>query len=130
MSSWISDCQINSTIHFHMFLYLVSCFLRVTVLLLWQSQAVSKIHVPIYPYLIIEGRWNCWELVTGTATKPRLSGNMSPNIITCENGSSNFSNNLRVVTIKLFELTQFASPNVTIHFYFVPCWGPLRCWHF
>ena len=31
--------------------------------------------------------------------------------VTCEKGLSNFSTNLRVVTLKLFELTQFASPN-------------------
>ena len=58
-----------------------------------------------------------FELVTGTATT--LSGNMLPNINTCENGCSNFSANLRVVTIKLIELTQFASPNQSIYFNFV-----------
>ena len=41
----------NSIIHFRMFLYLETCFLRVTI-----SQAVSKIHAPMYPYLISEGR--------------------------------------------------------------------------
>ena len=34
------------------------------------------------------------QLVTGTATKPWLSGNMLPNINTCENGWSNISENL------------------------------------
>ena len=33
------------------------------------------------------------DLVTGTATNPRVSGNMLPNIKTCENGWSNFSEN-------------------------------------
>ena len=43
-------------------------FLRVTVSLLCRLQAASKIHVPIYPYLISEGRRNCSILiVTGTA---------------------------------------------------------------
>ena len=37
------------------------------------------------------------RLVTGIGTKPRLSGNMLPNIKTCENGWSNFSENLRSV---------------------------------
>ena len=39
----------------------------------------SKIHVPIYPYLISVGR-QLFNLVNGTATKPALSGNMSLNI--------------------------------------------------
>ena len=50
------------------------------------------------------------RLVTGIATKPRLSGNMLPNIKTCENGWSNFSGNLRIVALKLLELTRFLSP--------------------
>ena len=48
--------------------------------------------------------------MAGVATKHWLSGNMSPNIKTHENGWSYFSENLRVVAIKLLELTQFASP--------------------
>ena len=36
-----------------MFLYLVTCFLRATVLLQCRLKAESKIHVPIYPYLTI-----------------------------------------------------------------------------
>ena len=52
----------NSIIHFRMFLYLVACFLRVTVSWLCRLQAVSNIHVPIYPYLISEGRRNCSTL--------------------------------------------------------------------
>ena len=43
----------NSIINFCMFLYLATCFLRGTVSLLCRLQAVSKIHVPIYPYLYI-----------------------------------------------------------------------------
>ena len=49
----------NSIIEFRMFLFFVICFLRVTVSLICQLQATSKIHVPIYPYLISEGRRNC-----------------------------------------------------------------------
>ena len=64
------------------------------------------------------------QLVTSIATKPPLSGNILPDRKRCENGSSNISENLRVVT-KVFELTQFASPNLWIYFNFVLCWGPL-----
>ena len=50
----------NRNINFRMFECLVTCLLRVTVSLLCRLQAVSKIHVPIYPCLIIsEGRRNC-----------------------------------------------------------------------
>ena len=45
--------------NFRMFLYLVTCFPRVTVSLLWRLQAMSKIHVAIYPYQISERRQNC-----------------------------------------------------------------------
>ena len=65
-----------------------------------------------------------FELVTGTEMKPWLSRNMLPNINTCENGGLNFSVNLRVVSLKLLELTQFAWPNLSIYFNFfcaVPC---------
>ena len=44
----------NSTIHYRMFLNLVTCFLRVAISLLWWLQAVSMVHVPIYPYIISE----------------------------------------------------------------------------
>ena len=61
----------NSSIHFHIFLYLVTCFLRVSVSLLCRLQTVLKIHVPIYQYLISEGRQTkLFNLVTGTATNP------------------------------------------------------------
>ena len=51
--------------------------------------------------------------------KPRLSRNMLPNINTCENGWSYFSANLRVVSLKLLELAQFAWPNLSIYFNFL-----------
>ena len=60
-----------------------------------------------------------FKLVTGTEMKPWLSRNMLPNINTCENGWSNFSANLRVVLLKLLELTQFAWPNLSIYFNFL-----------
>ena len=52
----------NSTINFRVFLYLITCFPRVAVSLLCRLQTVSKIHVPIYPYLISELRRNCSTL--------------------------------------------------------------------
>ena len=60
-----------------------------------------------------------FELVTGTEMKPRLSRNMLPNINTCENGWSNFSANLRIVSLKFLELTQYAWPNLSIYFNFL-----------
>ena len=66
---WYSNFLRNSTMHFHMFLYLETHFLRVTVLLLCWLQAVVKIHVPIYPYLISQ-EMKLFDLVTATATKP------------------------------------------------------------
>ena len=39
---------------------------------------------------------------------------MLPNTETFENGWSNFSENLRAMALKLFELTGFASPNLSI----------------
>ena len=56
---WFSNFLRNSTNHFRMFLYLVTCFLSITVSLLYRLQAVSKIHVQIYPNIISEGRRNC-----------------------------------------------------------------------
>ena len=60
-----------------------------------------------------------FELVTGTEMKPWLSRNMLPNINTCENGWLNFSANLRVVSLKLLELTQFAWQNLSIYLNFL-----------
>ena len=63
------------------------------------------------------------HLVTGIATKPRLSGNTLRNINTCENWFSNLSHNLNVVAIKLIELTMYAWQYISISFYFERCWG-------
>ena len=111
----------NATIHFHMFLYLAACFLRVTVLLLCIFQALSTIHVPIIiPY--ISCLWRETKLfycVTGAATKQWLSGNMLLNINTCKNRWSNLSENLRIVASILIELSRFSSPNLSVYFNFV-----------
>ena len=70
-------------------------------------QTVSKIHVSIYPYLVSEERRNCSSFWSAQQrNNNELSANMLANIITCENWRSNFSENLGVVTIKLFELSQ------------------------
>ena len=58
------------------------------------------------------------DLVTCTATKPWLSGNMSPYLKTYSNGWLNFSENWRIVTLNRLELTQLASPNQSIYFNF------------
>ena len=60
-----------------------------------------------------------FELVIGTEMKPWLSRKMLPNINTCGNRWSNFSANLRVVSLKLLELTQFTWPNLSIYFNFL-----------
>ena len=55
----------NSIIHFRMFLYLVTCFFRVTVLFLWYAgQKMYQRHnlFPIYSYLISELIRNCSTL--------------------------------------------------------------------
>ena len=64
------------------------------------------------------------QLVTGIATKPRLAGNILPNIKTSENGRSNFTENFRMVALKLLELTRFLSQNQSIYFNFVRFWDP------
>ena len=86
----------------HVFI-LITRFLRVMVLLLCRSRVVSKINILIYPYPISEVIGNCSSL-WHTATKPWLSWNILPNIKTYENGWANFSENLRIMAIKLLEL--------------------------
>ena len=51
LSPRLAGFQTNMTIHFRQFLYLITCYLRITVSLLCWSQTVPKIHVPIYPYI-------------------------------------------------------------------------------
>ena len=43
-------------------LYVVTYYLRITGSLLWRSKPLSKMHVPIYPYLISERIQNCFSL--------------------------------------------------------------------
>ena len=65
-------------------------------------------------------------IVTGIVTKPWLWGNMSPNIQTCENWWSYFPENVRILVFKSLDLTLFLSPNQSIYFNFVRCWGKAR----
>ena len=123
----------NSTIHFPMFSYLVT----------------------FYPYLISEGRPNCstfWPMqqrncdtqetvretklfyiLTDTATKLWHSGNMTPNMKTCESWWLNFSENFRIVASKFLESSRYLSPDLSIYCYLLYiCMvlvGPLWCWH-
>ena len=87
-----------------------------------------KNFVPIYPYLISEGdeivracdrHWDETVTLTKHVTWMYKSiDSIFACINTCENGLSNFSPNLRVVSLKLLELTQFAWPNLSIYFNF------------
>ena len=72
----------------------------------------------LIPCSLLVKETNLFELVTDTEMKSWLSRNMLPNINTCENGWSNFSANLWIVSFKLRELTQFAWPNPPIYFNF------------
>ena len=86
-----------------MFLYLVTCLQRVTVSLLCRYQAISKIHIPIYPYLINEGRRNfraCDRHRNETVTLRKHVAKYKY----MPNEWLNSSENLRVVMIKLSEL--------------------------
>ena len=86
-------------------------------------QDVSNIFTdPIYPYLINEGRVNCSKM-RPAQQRNRDSLETSPNLKTCKNEWQNFSENLIIMALKLLELTQFASQNLSIFFNFVRCWG-------
>ena len=56
----------------------------------------------------------CYKITCKTCY---MSGNMLQNLKTCENGLSNFSENLRIVALKLLDLTQSLSPNLSIYSY-------------
>ena len=51
----------NSIIHFQMFLYLVTCFLKDGFVAMPVTNSI-KDHVPVYPYLISKGSRNCSTL--------------------------------------------------------------------
>ena len=74
---------------FSHFIYLETCFLRVTVSLQWRLQAEKKVHVPIYPYLITEGRRNCWTLWPAQQRNRDSQENFSGNTLTTKKTSKN-----------------------------------------
>ena len=122
----------NSTIYFCMFLYLKTCFVRVTVSLLFQLQSVSKIHVPFYPYLISERRRNCSILWPAQQSRSQeISGNINLRKHVTKYKTirkrmveflKKFENRgikiARVNSILITKIYQF-----TVIYFFVPCWG-------
>ena len=126
----VSNFLRNSTIHVRMFLYLVTCFLRVKISLLCRLEAESKIHVPFYPYLISKES-KLFGLVTGTGTKQWLSGNMLP----CKHKHRRkwmvkFLNKFENRGIKIARVNRILITNLSIYFNFERFWGQLRCLHF
>ena len=124
----------NSIIHFRMFLYLETCFLRVTVSLLRRLQSVSKIQVPIHPYLIIsEGRRNiivrpCGRRSSETVTHRKHVNkykNMWKWLVEFLRKFENRALKLLVNSI-LHQISQF----IVSYFNLYGVWGgPFRCWH-
>ena len=120
----------NSTLHFGMFLYLVTCYLRGTVSLLWRLQAVPKIHVPIYPSLIREGKRNCSTLWPAqqrsrdsqeTCYQILIHAKMDSRI------SASFENRgFKITRVNSIHIAK--SINITLILYSVV--GPLWCWQF
>ena len=111
----------NSNIHFHIFLYLVTCFLIVVVSFLCRSQGRTIISSPFTNSIGIN-----WNIIFDTACYRHRNETVTLETCyqTCENGWSNFSENLRVTALKLLELTRFLSPNLSIYYNLVRCWGP------
>ena len=107
----------NSIIHFRMFLYLETCFLRVTVSFLCRLQAVSKIHVPIYPYLtIMTGD----EIVRPCDQHNNETVTLMEHVPKCKNKRKlvvEFLKKIRIVALKLLELIRFLSPNLSFYSY-------------
>ena len=103
---WFSKFLLNSTIHFCMFLYLLVCFPRVTVSLLCTS--CMKDTCSNLPLSNLWSMTRLFDLVTDSSTKPRFSGNMQPNITTCDNGWSNLDGRMD---------GQNCSPNQSIYSY-------------
>ena len=121
---WFSHFLGNRTINFRMFECLVTCFLKVMVLLLYWLQAISKIHVPIYPCLIIsEGRRNVQLFDRHSNETVTVTRHVAKYKHMQKNWGWYFLENLRIVALKLLKLTQYVSPNLSIYCNFVRCWG-------
>ena len=116
------NCVRNSIIHFRMFLYLVTCFLRVTVSLLYRFQSISKIHVPIYSYLIIEGRPIGRPF--GLPSYWRKTKTMRKCKVEFLRKSDCRGDKIAQANLNSHHQTYH------IYFQFVRCWGPLCCKHF
>ena len=96
----LSNFLRNSTIYCLMFLYLVTFPERQD----FVAMPVTSCIKDICSNLSLSNQWRetkLFQIVTGTATKPWLSGNMLPNINTCKNGWSKLSENLRIMALKL-----------------------------
>ena len=114
----------NITINFRMFECLVTRFLRVTVSLLCRLQAVPKIHVPIYPCLIIsEERRNCSTFWSAQQRNRDCQDTYYQYKHIRKWILVYFSENLKIVVLKLLKLTQLTSPKISIYFNFVWRWG-------
>ena len=130
----VSNFLRNSIIRFRMFLYLISCLLRVTVSLLCRLQAVSKMHVPIFPYLISEGRRNCSTLWPAQKRNRDSQGTYVTKYKHMRKWIVEFlrkfeSRGIKIARVnsilitKIHQIYQF-----TLILYGVG--GPLWCWHF
>ena len=111
----------NSTIHSRTFFYLVTSFLRVEVSLPCRQQAVSKIFVPIYPYLITEGD----EIVPPCDRHSNETVTLRKHVAKYKHMRkwAKFLKQMRIVALKLLKLTRSASPKQSIYFKFVLCLG-------
>ena len=66
-----------------------------------------------------------FDLETATPTKPSLSGNMLPNMTTCKNVWSNFSENLRIVALKVSINSILITKSLNLQFFLYG--AGLRC---
>ena len=128
---WFWNFLKKLIIHFRMFLYLETFFLRVAVSLLCRLQEVPSYMFQFIPIKLVKGD----EIVRPfdwTASKPWLSGNLLQNLKTCENWGE-FSENLRIVQLKLVGITRFLSPkstNLQLFTLILYCvGGQLWCWN-
>ena len=112
-------------IHFRM--YLETYFLRVTVSLLCRLRAVSKIHVPLYPYII--GKWRrncstlCWHSIETVTLRQHISKYKNFWKWMVEFLIKKFENHAIIIgrdnSILITKIYQFT----VIYFNFVWCWG-------
>ena len=87
--------------HFRMLLYLVTCYLRVTVFVDTPvTRCIKDTCSNLSSLSNLQMETKLFDLVTATATL----GKHVTKIKTCKNGWSNLSENLRIVTLKLLEL--------------------------